>query len=66
MVLITFPSKEYGIGGVAISLGGGGISFKITILEFGEELLSGLGGGAFIGIGFMIYRFFKVSWSIAP
>ena len=40
MVLITFPSKEYGIGGVAISLGGGGISFKITILEFGEELLN--------------------------
>ena len=32
--------------------------------EFGEELLSGLGGGAFIGIGFMIYRFFKVSQEI--
>ena len=32
--------------------------------EFGEELLSGLGGGAFIGIGFMIYRFFKVSIEI--
>ena len=32
--------------------------------EFGEELLSGLGGGAFIGIGFMIYRFFKVSREI--
>ncbi len=52
-----------------LSISGGAVSAitgSLAIIgeEFGEELLSGLGGGAFIGIGFMIYRFFKVSKEI--
>ena len=51
-------TKILGVSGGAISA----ITGTLAIIgeEFGEELLSGLGGGAFIGIGFMIYRFFKV------
>ena len=55
-------TKIIGISGGAISAITG--SLAIIGEEFGEELLSGLGGGAFIGIGFMIYRFFKVSMEI--
>ena len=55
-------TKLLGISGGAISAVTG--SLAIIGEEFGEELLSGLGGGAFIGIGFMIYRFFKVSIEI--
>ena len=51
--------KVLGISGGAISAITGGLA--IMGEEFGEEILSGLGGGAFIGIGFMIYRFFKVA-----
>ena len=55
-------TKIIGISGGAISAITG--SLAIIGEEFGEELLSGLGGGAFIGIGFMFYRFFKVSMEI--
>ena len=55
-------TKILGISGGAVSAVTG--SLAIIREEFGEELLSGLGGGAFIGIGFMIYRFFKVSQEI--
>ena len=55
-------TKILGISGGAISAVTGALA--IIGEEFGEELLSGLGGGAFIGIGFMIYRFFKVSMEI--
>jgi hypothetical protein len=55
-------TKILGISGGAVSAVTG--SLAIIGQEFGEELLSGLGGGAFIGIGFMIYRFFKVSIEI--
>ena len=55
-------TKILGISGGAISAITGGIA--IIGEEFGEELLSSLGGGAFIGIMFMIYRFFKVSIEI--
>lgn len=55
-------TKILGISGGAISAVTG--SLAIIGEEFGEELLSGLGGGAFIGLGFMIYRFFKVSIEI--
>ena len=55
-------TKILGISGGAVSAVTG--SLAIIGEEFGEELLSGLGGGAFIGIGFMIYRFFKVSQEI--
>jgi len=55
-------TKILGISGGAISAVTG--SLAIIGQEFGEELLSGLGGGAFIGIGFMVYRFFKVSIEI--
>ena len=55
-------TKILGISGGAISAVTG--SLAILGEEFGEELLSGLGGGAFIGLGFMIYRFFKVSMEI--
>ena len=55
-------TKILGISGGAVSAVTG--SLAIIGQEFGEELLSGLGGGAFIGIGFMIYRFFKVSVEI--
>ena len=55
-------TKILGISGGAISAVTG--SLAIIGEEFGEELLSGLGGGAFIGIGFMLYRFFKVSMEI--
>ena len=55
-------TKILGISGGAISAVTG--TLAIIGEEFGEELLSGLGGGAFIGIGFMIYRFFKVSIEI--
>ena len=52
-----------------ICISGGAVSAVTGTLavigeEFGEELLGGLGGGAFIGIGFMIYRFFKVAREI--
>ena len=52
-------TKILGISGGAISA----ITGALAIIgeEFGEELLSSLGGGTFLGIGFMIYRFFKVS-----
>ena len=55
-------TKLLGISGGAISA----ITGTLAVIgeEFGEELLSGLGGGAFIGLGFMIYRFFKVSIEI--
>ena len=54
--------KIIGISGGAVSA----VTGTLAILgeEFGEELLGGLGGGAFIGIGFMIYRFFKVARDI--
>ena len=55
-------TKVLGISGGAVSAVTG--TLAIIGEEFGEELLSGLGGGAFIGIGFMIYRFFKVSREI--
>jgi hypothetical protein len=55
-------TKILGISGGAVSAVTG--SLAIIGEEFGEELLSGLGGGAFIGIGFMLYRFFKVSQEI--
>ena len=55
-------TKIIGISGGAVSAVTG--TLAIIGEEFGEELLSGLGGGAFIGIGFMIYRFFKVSQEI--
>ena len=55
-------TKILGISGGAISAVTGALA--IIGEEFGEELLSGLGGGAFIGIGFIIYRFFKVSIEI--
>lgn len=54
--------KIIGISGGAISTITG--SLAIIGEEFGEELLSGLGGGAFIGISYMLYRFFKVSREI--
>ena len=54
--------KIIGISGGAVSAVTG--TLAVIGEEFGEELLSGLGGGAFIGIGFMIYRFFKVSREI--
>ena len=55
-------SKILGISGGAVSA----VTGTLAVLgeEFGEELLGGLGGGAFIGIGFMIYRFFKVAQDI--
>ena len=55
-------TKILGISGGAVSA----VTGVLAIIgeEFGEELLCGLGGGAFIGIGFMIYRFFKVSIEI--
>ena len=55
-------TKILGISGGAVSA----VTGTLAILgeEFGEELLGGLGGGAFIGIGFMIYRFFKVAREI--
>lgn len=54
--------KIIGISGGAVSA----ITGTLAVIgeEFGEDLLSGLGGGAFIGIGFMIYRFFKVAREI--
>ena len=54
--------KILGISGGAVSA----VTGPLAVIgeEFGEELLSGLGGGAFIGLGFMIYRFFKVAWEI--
>ena len=54
--------KIIGISGGAVSA----VTGTLAVLgeEFGEELLGGLGGGAFIGIGFMIYRFFKVAREI--
>ena len=54
--------KIIGISGGAVSA----VTGRLAIIgeEFGEELLGGLGGGAFIGIGFMIYRFFKVARDI--
>ena len=55
-------TKVLGISGGAVSAVTG--TLAVIGEEFGEELLSGLGGGAFIGIGFMIYRFFKVSREI--
>ena len=55
-------TKLLGISGGAVSAVTG--TLAIIGEEFGEELLSGLGGGAFIGLGFMIYRFFKVSMEI--
>ena len=55
-------TKLLSISGGAVSAVTG--SLAIIGEEFGEELLSGLGGGAFIGIGFMLYRFFKVSQEI--
>ena len=54
--------KILGISGGAVSAVTG--SLAVIGEEFGEELLSSLGGGAFIGIGFMIYRFFKVAREI--
>jgi hypothetical protein len=57
-----YGTKILGVSGGAVSAVTG--SLAIIGEEFGEELLSGLGGGAFIGIGFMIYRFFKVSQEI--
>ena len=54
--------KVIGISGGAVSAVTG--TLAVIGEEFGEELLSGLGGGAFIGLGFMIYRFFKVAWEI--
>jgi hypothetical protein len=55
-------TKLLSISGGAVSAVTG--SLAIIGEEFGEELLSGLGGGAFLGIGFMLYRFFKVSQEI--
>ena len=54
--------KILGISGGAVSA----VTGTLAILgeEFGEELLGGLGGGAFIGIGFMIYKFFRVAKDI--
>ena len=54
--------KLIGISGGAISAVTG--TLAVMGEEFGEELLGGLGGGAFIGIGFMLYRFFKVAQEI--
>ena len=54
--------KIIGISGGAVSAVTG--TLAVIGEEFGEELLGGLGGGAFIGIGFMIYRFFKVAREI--
>ena len=55
-------TKILGVSGGAVSAVTG--TLAVIGEEFGEELLSGLGGGAFIGIGFMLYRFFKVSQEI--
>ena len=55
-------TKVLGISGGAVSAVTG--TLAVIGEEFGEELLGGLGGGAFIGIGFMIYRFFKVAREI--
>tara|TARA_Y100000310_G_scaffold330099_1_gene401160 strand:- start:6362 stop:6661 length:300 start_codon:yes stop_codon:yes gene_type:complete len=55
-------TKLLSISGGAVSAVTG--SLAIIGEEFGEELLSALGGGAFLGIGFMLYRFFKVSQEI--
>jgi len=54
--------KLIGISGGAVSAVTG--SLAILGEEFGEELLSGLGGSALVGIGFMLYRFFKVARDI--
>ena len=54
--------KIIGISGGAVSAVTG--TLAVIGEEFGEELLSGLGGGAFIGVGFMIYKFFKVARDI--
>ena len=54
--------KIIGISGGAVSAVTG--TLAIIGEEFGEELLGGLGGGAFIGLGFMIYKFFKVARDI--
>ena len=54
--------KILGISGGAVSAVTG--SLAVLGEEFGEELLSGLGGSALIGIGFMLYRFFKVAREI--
>ena len=55
-------TKLIGISSGAVSAVTG--SLAIIGEEFGEDLLSGLGSGALIGIGFMIYRFFKVAREI--
>ena len=54
--------KILGISGGAVSA----VTGTLAVLgeEFGEELLGGLGGGAILGMGFMIYRFFKVAREI--
>ena len=54
--------KILGISGGAVSAVTG--SLAVIGEEFGEELLSGLGGSALVGMGFMIYRFFKVAREI--
>ena len=54
--------KILGISGGAVSAVTG--SLAVIGEEFGEELLSGLGGSALVGMGVMIYRFFKVAREI--
>ena len=55
-------TKLIGISSGAVSAVTG--SLAIIGEEFGEDLLSGLGSGALLGIGFMIYRFFNVAREI--
>ena len=54
--------KILGVSGGAVSAVTG--SLAVLGEEFGEELLTGLGGSALMGIGFMLYRFFKVAREI--